>query len=138
MTVQTSPAPVAVLVVEDDVLVRYCAVDALSEGGFRVLEAATAPGAMALLEREHVDVLFTDVNMPGEFDGLELARRVRRRWPHVAVAITSGRGCPDQIVDGVRFVPKPYMPDRLARFIGKMVDGHGGQDAAAKLSLLPG
>jgi CheY-like chemotaxis protein len=138
MTVQTSPAPVTVLVVEDNVLVRYCAVDALGEGGFHVLEAATAPGAMALLEREHVDVLFTDVNMPGEFDGLELARRVRRRWPRVAVVITSGRSCPDQIVEGVRFVPKPYMADRLARLIGETVDGRGGQVAASSLSLQAG
>jgi CheY-like chemotaxis protein len=138
MTEQTSQAPVTVLVVEDDVLVRYCAVDALSEGGLRVLEAATAPGAMALLEREHVDVLFTDVNMPGEFDGLELARRVRRRWPHVAVVITSGRGTPDQMDEGVRFVPKPYMADRLARLIGEVVVGHDEQGIASKFSLLIG
>lgn len=117
---------------------RYCAVDALSEGGFHVLDAATAPGAMALLERQHVDVLFTDVNMPGEFDGLELARRVRRRWPHVAVVITSGRGCPDQIVEGVQFLAKPYMADMLARFIGEIADGHERQGVASKLSLLAG
>ena len=137
MTVQTSPAPVTVLVVEDDVLVRYCAVDALSEGGFHVLDAATAPGAMAILEREHVDVLFTDVNMPGAFDGLELARRVRRLWPHVAVVITSGRGCPDGIEKGARFVPKPYMPDRLARLIGAAVDCRG-QSISSRFSLLVG
>ena len=138
MNIQISPAPVTVLVVEDDVLVRYCAVDALSEGGFHVLDAATAPGAMALLEREHVDVLFTDVNMPGEFDGLELARRVRRRWPHVAVVITSGRACPDQIGEDARFLAKPYMADMLARLIGEIADGHERQGVASQLSLLVG
>jgi hypothetical protein len=54
------------------------------------------------------------------------------------VVITSGRSCPDQIVEGVRFVPKPYMADRLARLIGETVDGRGGQVAASSLSLQAG
>jgi two-component system, response regulator PdtaR len=118
MIMQPSPAA-TVLLVEDDFLVRDCAADALSEGGFSVLQAASAPEAMLLLEAGHVDVVFTDVNMPGAFDGLGLAQRVRHRWPGIAIVITSGRGWPDQDLHGAHFVPKPYMPDRLAPVINE-------------------
>ena len=116
-----------VLVVEDDFLVRECAVEALSSCGFNVLDAGTAPDAFQLLERSHVDVVFTDVNMPGDFDGLGLARRVRRRWPGIAIVITSGRGRPDRCVDGARFLPKPYMFESLASLIADEVGGRGKQ-----------
>lgn len=117
---QPSPAT-TVLVVEDDFLVRDCAADALSEGGFTVLQAASAPEAMLLLEAAHVDVVFTDVDMPGAFDGLGLARRVRRDWPGIDIVVTSGRGLPAQDLHGARFVPKPYMPDRLARIMNEVL-----------------
>ena len=119
-----SPTGNTVLVVEDDVLVRECAVDELNECGFKVLQAATAPEALLLLEGVHVDVVFTDINMPGEFDGLGLARRVRQRWPDIAIVITSGRGCPDACVEGARFLPKPYMFDTLARVMTEAVVRH--------------
>jgi two-component system, response regulator PdtaR len=120
MTRRRSPAATTILIVEDEFLVRACAADVLCESGFKVLQAANAPDALLVLEDAHVDVVFTDINMPGEFDGLGLARRVRRRWPHVAMVITSGRACPERGVEGARFLPKPYMPETLARLIGEM------------------
>ena len=133
MNAHDQPETATVLVVEDDFLVRICAADALSEAGFQVLEAADAPEALALLDRAPVDVVFTDVNMPGEFDGLGLAERVARRWPGVAVVVTSGRGFPNGLAAGARFVPKPYMPDALP---GLMDEVLGHQDTEAKLGCL--
>lgn len=111
------PSGATVLVVEDDLFVRDCAAAVLGEHGFKVLQAANGPEGLLLLEKEQADVVFTDVNMPGAFDGLGLARRVRRRWPHIAVVITSGRGGSDREMEGTRFLPKPYIPDSLARVV---------------------
>jgi CheY-like chemotaxis protein len=124
MTARSSRPFTTVLIVEDDFLIRDCAADALHEHGFEVLLAANGPDALRLLEGSHVDAVFTDINMPGEFDGLGLARRVRQRWPHVAIVITSGRGCPDADVCCARFVPKPYVPETVARLIGEMTSRH--------------
>jgi two-component system, response regulator PdtaR len=114
-------AAATVLVVEDDFLVRLCAADALSEAGFNVLQAASGPDALRILEDGPVDVVFTDINMPGAFDGAGLARRIRHRWPETAVVITSGRGCPEEDVGEARFLPKPYMPDMLAQLMEEVL-----------------
>jgi len=138
MSLSSSPAATSVLVVEDDFLVRHCAVESLSESGFKVLEAGNGPEAMAILEGAQVDVVFTDVNMPGAFDGLDLARRINDRWPHIAVLITSGRGCPDYDRACARFLPKPYMPDTLARLIAEEAGRHGKPRTASDPSRLAG
>lgn len=136
MTGHSPPAASTVLVVEDDFFVRSCAVEALSECGFAVLEAANGPDGLRILEGAHVDVVFTDINMPGEFDGLGLAWRVRHRWPDIAVVITSGRGCPDHEAVCARFLPKPYMPDSLGRLIDEVVACHGEQATASTLGRM--
>src|SRR3712207_4874932 len=80
-----------VLVVEDEPMIRMFAADVLEDEGFEVVEAATAPAALALLEkRQDVAALFTDIDMPGGMNGLELARIVTERWPHIALVVTSG------------------------------------------------
>lgn len=140
MITQASPAAAAatVLVVEDDFLVRMCAADALSDAGFNVLQADSGPDALRVLEDEPVDVVFTDINMPGAFDGAGLARRVRHRWPATAVVITSGRGCPEGDLGEALFVPKPYMPDSLAQRLHEVLEFHAGHDAASKVRCLAG
>ena len=81
-----------ILLVEDEVLVRMLAADVLSEAGFTVLESTNAEEALTLLEaRPDVQVLFTDVNMPGALDGLGLAQTVHNRSPGVGILIGSGR-----------------------------------------------
>lgn len=105
-----------VLVVDDEALLRVLATDVLEEGGYRVLEAADAASALQVLaQHRDVGVLFTDVNMPGPLDGMDLAREVHRRWPDVKLLITSGRFAPsgDEIPDSGRFVSKPYSPQEL-------------------------
>jgi two-component system, response regulator PdtaR len=138
MIIQATPAAATVLVVEDDFLVRLCAADALSEAGFNVLEADSGPAALRILEDEPVDIVFTDINMPGAFDGAGLARRVRNRWPATAVVITSGRGCPDEDLGQALFLPKPYMPDSLSRTIEEVLGFHAGHEDAGKIRCLAG
>ncbi|MCC2650053.1 MAG: response regulator receiver protein [Microvirga sp.] len=117
--------PAVVLVVEDQPLVRMTAADELEEAGFRVLEAANADEALEVLEAQAqlVQVLFTDIDMPGSMDGMELAERVYRRWPHVLLLISSGhaRPHPDEIPDHGHFVPKPYIGATLVHHINQMM-----------------
>ena len=85
-----------VLVVEDEVLVRLEATDYLRNQGFRVLEAANADEAKQLLSSgERIEVLFSDVNMPGSLDGLELALWVRENQPWIEIILTSGNSPPE-------------------------------------------
>ena len=99
-----------VLVVEDDFLIRICAVEMI-EAEFDVVEAANADEAIEILEaRLDITVVFTDIQMPGSMDGLKLVAAIRGRWPPIKIVATSG------IVDvrkvdlpeGGRFLPKPY------------------------------
>ena len=71
---------------------------------------------------EAVDVLFTDIRMPGPMDGLELAHRVRERWPWIAIIVASGNVFVgrDQLPDGARFLPKPYDLRRIVDIIRQM------------------
>ncbi len=114
------PVPIVVLVVDDEAVLRLIASDVLEENGFQVLEAENAKAALKMLaEHPGVRVLFTDINMPGALDGLDLAREVHVRWPAIKLVVTSGRAKPlgREMPDSVRFVAKPYSPDRLVEEI---------------------
>jgi two-component system, response regulator PdtaR len=114
-----------VLVVEDEPLVRMTTVDGLEDAGFHVLEAGGADDALALLEdhSEDIEVLFTDVRMPGSMDGLELAKEVYRRWPHILLLVSSGHARPgiEDMPDHGEFVPKPYLTASIVRHIHTMM-----------------
>ena len=89
-----------VLVVEDEMFIRMIAADALEERGFSVLEASDAQEALEILERTTgIGLIFTDINMPGKTDGLDLATEVAKRWPDIEIIVTSG---------GVRLDPCRY------------------------------
>ncbi|MET0170854.1 response regulator [Rhizobium panacihumi] len=108
--------PVTVLVVEDEELIRMNALDVLDDAGFIVLEAPNADLAVAVLEaRDDVEIVFTDVNMPGSIDGIDLQRLVRQRWPHIGVIVTSGmvRLASGSLTERDVFFPKPYDHRRL-------------------------
>jgi two-component system, response regulator PdtaR len=119
MTIHVSH-PLTVLVVEDEPLIRLVAVDTLEDAGFAAFEASDAAQAIALLKRhKEIRILFTDVNMPGEMDGISLAHYVHDHWPEVKIVVTTGRGAvvqPD-LPDGSALLPKPY---RLAHLIGTL------------------
>src|ERR1700749_3493042 len=84
-----------ILVVEDEFLLRADTVEFLEEANFVVYQASNADDAITLLE-QHLDiqVVFTDIQMPGSMDGLKLAHYVRGRWPPIKLFITSGLARP--------------------------------------------
>ena len=112
-----------VLVVEDEPFTRWMAADVLFSAGFVVLEAGSAGEAYRILEaHEDVRFVFTDVEMPGPFNGLELARRIGDRWPSIAVIITSGRpSYKEKVPETYTFLAKPYTGPALVRQIDDII-----------------
>ena len=104
------PRPI-VMVVEDESLIRLDAMMMLEDAGFDVVDACDAEDALALLKAS-VDIagLFTDVNMPGRLDGIELAHRAREIHPRIRIVVTSGARKVDaaSLPSGSHFLPKPY------------------------------
>jgi len=100
----------AVVVVEDEILIRIMISDDLRVAGFQVFEAKNANEALAILEsKSHLDLIISDVRMPGEFDGLKLAEYVRSGWPHVKIILVSAHMAappPTGLADA--FFEKPY------------------------------
>ena len=112
-----------VLVAEDDEITRLYAADLLVEAGYEVIDVPDAAAAlMAMADRPDVRVLFTDVQMPGKLDGIDLARKVHEQWPHVLLLITSGGRQParEEMADHGHFLPKPYFPNEVLREIADL------------------
>ncbi|MCO6419525.1 response regulator [Siccirubricoccus sp. KC 17139] len=124
------------LVVEDDVLVRLTLVDALSDDGFDVLDAADAHEAMQLIsKRMDISALLTDINLPGGEDGFALARAVRQVRPELPVIYASGRyaGVPEaQTVGGARFLAKPFSPTLATEAIRELLAKRKVPDPACR------
>ena len=103
----------AVLVVEDDPLVRASGIDMFADLGLRVYGAYSGAQALHLLrEKPHIRLVFTDVCMPG-MDGASLAREIARLHPDVKVVLTSGYVGSEQVA-GLPFVPKPWNAEAIA------------------------
>lgn len=120
-------ASATVLVAEDDAEVREIASEMLRDAGFRVLAAADGRQALALLERgEQVDVLFSDVVMPGGISGLDLARLARRMRPGIGVLLASGYAAAALGPDAPEFelLAKPYDRETVIRLIAERVQRH--------------
>jgi PAS domain S-box-containing protein len=113
-----------VLVVEDNPEVQEVAGLLLDQLGYRVLHVASAAAALDLLAAgETVDLVFTDVVMPGELDGVLLARRVREEYPKVGVLLTSGYAKAWHTLErGLPIVRKPYQLQTLARAVRDALD----------------
>ena len=100
-----------VLVVEDDPLLRMMAVDLVEDAGFDAVEACGADQAIEIMEsRDDIDVLFTDVDMPGCMNGVGLANWARAGNRPLGIVVTSGHHNPSNESLPVRsvFFPKPY------------------------------
>ena len=114
-----TPAAISVLVVEDEVMISNLVGDCLSESGFRVHEVATADEALRYFKSgANVDVLFTDINLPGGMNGAELAEWARELRPEMPIVYASGRYKLSEIsplVPRSLFVAKPYDPNDIAR-----------------------
>jgi CheY-like chemotaxis protein len=115
----------SVLLVEDEALISEITAEALEEQGFDVASVSNANDALCHLKTgSPIDILFTDVNLPGGMDGAMLARRARELRPDLPVIYTSGRrSAIDQLdtVEGAMFVAKPYDPFNLGRLLEYLV-----------------
>jgi CheY-like chemotaxis protein len=128
----------SVLLVEDEPMISDLATEALQEQGFEVAAVSNAGEALRrLISGAPIDILFTDVNLPGGMDGGTLARRARELRPNLPVIYTSGRRAViEQLdpVEGSMFVPKPYDPFRIGQLFDYLVAAHalpGGSHAQA-------
>jgi CheY-like chemotaxis protein len=127
-----------VLVAEDDEDVRSAVVDMLTDFGYRVLKAENADQALAVLNSGvRIDLLFTDVVMPGPISTREMARRAQELHPNLAILYTSGY-TQNAIVhngkldDDVFLLSKPYRRDELARKVRSLLDPKQGSIAATE------
>lgn len=112
-----------VLVVEDEPLQRFDAVDLVEAAGFEPVEASSADDAILILEsRPDIRIVFTDIDMPGGFDGMKLAALIRDRWPPIEIILVSGRRRPrpeEMPLRGV-FFAKPYKRRDIANAMLQM------------------
>jgi len=124
MDAAEAPAPIVVLLVEDAIALRMPVAHFLRTEGYTVIETSSAEEALGIIASEvRIDLLCTDVQMPGEIDGDALARRLALELPELPVILTSGAATPRIEAAGAprRFVRKPYELDALARLIGELV-----------------
>ena len=115
---------VAVLIVEDEPLIRMGTVYLIEDAGFEVYEAGSADAAIALLElHKEIRLIVTDVDMPGSMDGLKLAHYVRGRWPPVKIIVTSGhvKVTVESLPAGALFMRKPYDPAEITHKVREML-----------------
>lgn len=105
-----------ILVVEDDEGVASVVCEMLKELGYEPVHAASAAAALRVLEEQRFDLVFSDMVMPGEMDGIELAREVRQRRPELPVVLTTGfsEAAAAANQDGLRLLVKPYRIEQLA------------------------
>jgi two-component sensor histidine kinase len=124
MVLHDTPKLPKVLVVEDEMLLRMRAVDIVEDAGFTPIEAANADEALAILEsRSDVDLLFTDIQMPGSMDGLKLAYAVHERWPSIKIILVSGKLTPtnsERPTDS-RFFGKPLEVKQMIAEMQEMI-----------------
>jgi DNA-binding response OmpR family regulator len=119
--------PHAVLLVEDELLIRMNLSDYLQDQGFDVIEAGTAAEAVDLLQNSNirVDLVFTDVRMPGKMDGFDLATWVCKNRHNTPVIVTSGdigrTNTARRSAVGSQFVPKPYQLHLVAKTIAEAI-----------------
>jgi CheY-like chemotaxis protein len=114
-----------VLVVEDDVLIRLLIAECLREVGFTVIEASDSQEAIAIFgSQTAIDLVFSDINMPGDMDGHSLANWLLMFNPRVPAILTSGTMTPLFSSDRKlrRFIPKPYELVEVARQIRELLN----------------
>lgn len=117
-----------VLVVEDEPLILMDAMQSLEDAGFDVVDAYDGEHALIRLqERPDIGAVFTDVNMPGRFDGVQLARMVNERRPDIVIIVTSGAINVQRtdLPEGGQFIPKPYRGEHVAKLIQELVGATG-------------
>lgn len=111
-------------------MTRMAAADAISDTGLRVREAGDTDEALQAMDAyPDIGVLFTDIQMPGQIDGLELAEQVHRDRPDVELIVTSGETKlkDSELPDSGTFLSKPYHASRLIEVVKKKVANRSGK-----------
>jgi len=118
-----------ILVVEDEPFLRIALCEDLRAAGLSVIEAASADEALECLQAGlAVEVVFSDIQMPGTLDGIGLARQLGRTRPDIRVILTSGNSGPPDDLEGIRFVPKPYEHGTVSDLLFQALDLKPRQD----------
>ncbi len=114
---QASPFKPIALVVEDDELQREMVAMLLEESEMGVIQCDSAESALRVLAKMGgcFAMMFTDVNLAGKIDGMELARFVRERFPEMHVIVTSGAAGTKDLPEGATFIRKPWLPLEVLR-----------------------
>ncbi|SEN88647.1 CheY chemotaxis protein or a CheY-like REC (receiver) domain [Loktanella fryxellensis] len=113
-----------VLVVEDTAVIRMGAVDLVQSAGYEALEARDADEAIRILEeRDDIDLVFTDVQMPGTMDGIKLSHYIRDRWPPVKLLVASGMAILEEssLPIGSLFSSKPYSDHEIIAMMARLL-----------------
>ena len=118
-----------ILVVEDEPEIADLARAILEDVGFEIVHCPNGDAAVAVLEQDDdFRLVFTDIRMPGERNGVDLAKETRARWPHLPILLTTGYS--DSALDAecaaFDLVRKPYRRAELTRKIRSLVDGQAG------------
>jgi DNA-binding response OmpR family regulator len=123
-----------ILLVEDEPIIRMGIADHISRQGYKVIEAGSGDRAIRIIQAgEPIHVIVTDVQMPGEHDGIALALWARRNFPHIKIIIvsgaTSGTAAPELLGEEGSIMPKPYPYEDIVTRIGELL-GRAGQLAS--------
>jgi len=111
-----------VLVVEDEILIRFILADSLRDIGYQVLEAADGDEGLHILNSgQVVDLIVTDVRMPGDVDGMELTRRSKSLAPGRPVIVCSAHLYKSEAFPADEFLAKPYSIAALAEMIERLI-----------------
>jgi DNA-binding NtrC family response regulator len=113
-----------VLVVDDEAAIRLLAKTFLDDANFNTLLASNADEAIEVLEqRDDIQAIITDVQMPGSMDGVRLANAVGERWPPMAIIVMSGlRPKPSCLPKKSRFFHKPFQPKDMIKAVHELVN----------------
>lgn len=121
---KTAETQHTVLIVEDEILIRMSSVATLEDAGFLILEAGSSAEALRILvANKGIEILMTDVRLPGEMDGLDLVALVRRFYPDIRAIVVSGNSSAEDACNAgaTGFLPKPYMAHSLVRAVNDLV-----------------
>lgn len=122
-----------VLIVENSAIIRMGAVELVKSAGYEALEARDSDEAIRILEqRQDIDLVFTDVQMPGTMDGIKLSHYIRDRWPPVKLMVASGNAILEEssLPQGSKFFPKPYDDKSIVEAMAMLLAADSPPDPA--------